>query len=443
MEEKDNLQDVLSELKKVLGDLTKEEKQQVVEKIEKKLGEASGVTSAVFNKGAQVAQSAQSAAKPAVEYYPNTKVPVSGPDSPPPPKPVIPVPAVVKTDRQVPSLVVEKPSPVQVKPSEVPPSAESAPETLPGAPEPPSTPISIPRITPISFKPSASARIAPVAQSSPLAQHTPSAPVPPSVNPPDKVQSVKPAAPRIETESLASLFGPAVPKEPPTAPETKSQYSQTLKSSVQPKKDETAVNAFKPIFRPSVHEQPVEPAAPTAASAAAHAAPEQEKPSVKPSVTAPEEKASPAPVVQATPQIIKSNAAGVMVELPKQSSLSAKEGTLKFACFFPAGQDEQKETFLKNLLDVFKKTSKKPVTPENVLELGIDVISVNWKEIMQKCREKEARVIFLIYADEYDPAEIKNTVLGSGMFFYGIQVSHINRKLTYVDLVIELMLHKG
>ncbi|MBU0951220.1 MAG: hypothetical protein KKH91_00105 [Elusimicrobia bacterium] len=249
MDDKENLQNVLSELKKVLGGLTKEEKEQVVEKIEKKLGEVGSL------------------------FYPNTKVPVSAPD-----------PALKQETQKT---------------------------------------ISIQRITP-----------------------------------------AKPAAPTAGGSS------------------------------------------FKPIFR--------EPA---------------------PSV-------DDVAIAQA-PQIIKSKAEGVVVELPKQTPLpKIQEGMLKFACFYPIGKEDLKEAFISNLVDVFKKTSKKPITPESVLELGVDVFSTEWKDLISKCREKDVKVIFMVHPEGYDPAEIKNKILGAGIFFYSIPAVHINRKLTYVDLVIELILHK-
>ncbi|MFH0807931.1 MAG: hypothetical protein V2A57_05910, partial [Elusimicrobiota bacterium] len=143
------------------------------------------------------------------------------------------------------------------------------------------------------------------------------------------------------------------------------------------------------------------------------------------------------------PQIIKSKAEGVVVELPKQTPLpKIQEGMLKFACFYPIGKEDLKEAFISNLVDVFKKTSKKPITPESVLELGVDVFSTEWKDLISKCREKDVKVIFMVHPEGYDPAEIKNKILGAGIFFYSIPAVHINRKLTYVDLVIELILHK-
>ncbi|OGS19630.1 MAG: hypothetical protein A3J83_04885 [Elusimicrobia bacterium RIFOXYA2_FULL_40_6] len=299
MEDKENLQNVLSELKKVLGDLTKEEKAQVVQKIEKKLGEVNPGLNPLF--------------------YPNTNVPVSGPD----PKPVpISIPRIMPTTIPKPVVQIPKTEPI------IPKS------------EPVAKPIAIPRII--------------------------------SINP--------------EPKAAGSA-------------------------------------SFRPIFR--------EPGAAVVPSA--------QTPSQVPVITQTAQDIAAANV----PQIIKSKAEGVVVELPKPAQLpKIQEGSLKFACFFPTGKEDLKETFIANLIDVFKKTSKKPVTPENVLELGVDVFSIEWKDLINKCREKSVKVIFLVHPEGYDPAEIKNKTLGAGIFFYSIPAVHINRKLTYVDLVIELMLHK-
>jgi len=137
------------------------------------------------------------------------------------------------------------------------------------------------------------------------------------------------------------------------------------------------------------------------------------------------------PVVPAVPQ----------VQPPVETK--TKEEALSFACFYPAGQNDLKDTFAKNLVDVFKKTSKKPGVPECALECGIDILTIDWKQMIDLCREKQVKDIFVIHPDGYDPSEIKNRIQGTGIFFYAIPVTQINRKLTYVDLVIELMLHKG
>ena len=116
------------------------------------------------------------------------------------------------------------------------------------------------------------------------------------------------------------------------------------------------------------------------------------------------------------------------------------ESILKFACFYPVNQNDVKEIFLKNLVEVIRKTTKKPFYLQRVLELAFDPFTTNWEMVAQKCKSEQVETIFLIHPEGFNVLDLKNKFAGLGIGFQSIFITQLSRKITYVDLVIELML---
>ena len=135
----------------------------------------------------------------------------------------------------------------------------------------------------------------------------------------------------------------------------------------------------------------------------------------------------------------------------KQETLSVKqpqpevpEGTivLKTACLYPKGQSQTKDVLINNIVEASKKSSKKPLYLDNVFELEVDPFNANWVEVAKKCVAARIEAVFLIHQIEFDSHGLKDKFGALGIFFTGIFVDSLNKRMTYIDLVIELSLSK-
>ncbi len=126
----------------------------------------------------------------------------------------------------------------------------------------------------------------------------------------------------------------------------------------------------------------------------------------------------------------------------EQKPIISEENLLRCALFYPPGQENSKETFMSNLDEIIRKTSKKPLVPHCIFEEPLETSTANWPEIIKKCQQKNVSAAFLVYSQDYDYSEIKNKFNSAGIFFHGILFSQLNKKITYIDLAVELILSK-
>jgi hypothetical protein len=115
---------------------------------------------------------------------------------------------------------------------------------------------------------------------------------------------------------------------------------------------------------------------------------------------------------------------------------------LNYAIFYPKEKPESNDIFTKNLMDVVKKTSKKPLHFRRVLRAVVDVHTADWETVINKCAESKAQAVFLIHTEKLDTFELKDRLNEMEIFFQALPVSQLDKRITYVDLVIELMLTK-
>ncbi|MBU2567287.1 MAG: hypothetical protein KJ967_00745 [Elusimicrobia bacterium] len=191
--------------------------------------------------------------------------------------------------------------------------------------------------------------------------------------------------------------------------------------------------------------QPVEETQPVAQTADATAGRQQEQKVTTwtPPVSVPGP--TPAPPVSPVPVTAPATVAGVQPseETQEPAPETPVEGQVRFTCFYPVGKENVKDEFIKTLIDVIKKTSKRPLELKDIFDTGVDPFTVNWEELARKCRSKKIEAVFLIHSEGYDPIDLKNKFVALGLFFHAISLGQVARKITYIDLAVELMLrHK-
>ncbi|MFN3966207.1 MAG: hypothetical protein ACK4JE_00710 [Endomicrobiia bacterium] len=126
----------------------------------------------------------------------------------------------------------------------------------------------------------------------------------------------------------------------------------------------------------------------------------------------------------------------------KQEVVVSEENLLRYAYLYSSGEENSKEIFVSNLNEIIKRTSKKPLVLNCVFEETIVPFNVDWNEIIKKCQEKRVNVLFLVCSQDFDYIEIKNKFNSAGILFYVILSSQLNKKITYIDLAVELILSK-
>lgn len=124
---------------------------------------------------------------------------------------------------------------------------------------------------------------------------------------------------------------------------------------------------------------------------------------------------------------------------PVQPVVPSKD-VLRYAVYFTQDQAAGKDLFLKNITEFMQKTSKKLLALEKSEEEQIDVFSVNWEKVMEKAKASGTEAVFLIHPDGFDSVDLKNKFSAYKLLFESVQESKVNKKITYIDLVIELML---
>jgi len=127
----------------------------------------------------------------------------------------------------------------------------------------------------------------------------------------------------------------------------------------------------------------------------------------------------------------------------KEEPIPEDKNLLQYALIYPFGQENPKESFSSNFAEVIKKTVKKPFVPYCVFDEPVNPSDVNWEEIIRKCQDNKINALFLVYSLECDYTKVKDRFNSVGIFFQPIHLSQLNKKMTYVDLAIELILSKG
>jgi hypothetical protein len=258
---------------------------------------------------------------------------------------------------------------------------------------------------------------------------SPPAPVTPPVPATPPAPVTPPAAPPATVTPPAAVTPPApdVPKPPeiPVAKEQSLPPEIPLKGQEIPlvETQETAESPSIKVEEDELRELIPEETAPVLKTQKSAQAPQEGKPAPAPAGKPPE----PVKIDEEKEEI---------EEIPENATM------LDYAIFYPTTNPESSETFRKNLLNVVKKTSKKPLYFRRVMKGAVDIVSAAWEGLIKKCTENKAQAVFLIHTDKFDSYELKNKFTDLGIFFQSIPVSQLERRITYVDMVIELMLAK-
>ncbi|MDI6641269.1 MAG: hypothetical protein QME68_03050 [Elusimicrobiota bacterium] len=121
------------------------------------------------------------------------------------------------------------------------------------------------------------------------------------------------------------------------------------------------------------------------------------------------------------------------------------EELLKIGLLFPVGKFDLRDKFTNNLSDVIKKAAKKTFLPKVVFEQELDlsdITAVNWDEIVKSLFLKKIDATVLICSEKFETATLREKFIGSGIFFQAFTLTQLDRKIPYLDFLIELMLFK-
>jgi hypothetical protein len=117
---------------------------------------------------------------------------------------------------------------------------------------------------------------------------------------------------------------------------------------------------------------------------------------------------------------------------------------INFAFIYPESTTEVKENFINNMSDVIKKTSKKSFYFKCIMEERYENIfnDINWDVLIENCVKENIKVIFIISLEKIDLSQIIDRFNQLGLFVQVLLVPQLSRRITYIDLVIEMMLAK-
>ncbi|MEW6040707.1 MAG: hypothetical protein AB1633_04225, partial [Elusimicrobiota bacterium] len=226
-------------------------------------------------------------------------------------------------------------------------------------------------------------------------------------------------------------------------PPVTQQPQPPVPTSVQPQpiqKEPVPVTPVAGVSVPVTQPAPPAPAVPASVPASPPAA-DSPQPVVQPP-TPPPTLTTPVTIKQVIVAPAPPQPPGAPVQQVQAAPPAASPNAIRFAIYCTKGQVSEKDLFLKTLIDITKKTSKKPLEMEKIIDEEIDVFSVDWEQVIENIKTNGVSVVFLIHPETYDSVDLKNKFGAFKLFFEGIQASKVSKKITYVDLVIELMLAK-
>ena len=74
---------------------------------------------------------------------------------------------------------------------------------------------------------------------------------------------------------------------------------------------------------------------------------------------------------------------------------------LEFAFLYPKSEANAPAIFSTNLGDVVKKTSKKPFYLKKILQGTVNIESIDWDDILEKCKIANVKAVFLVYKEKH------------------------------------------
>ena len=135
----------------------------------------------------------------------------------------------------------------------------------------------------------------------------------------------------------------------------------------------------------------------------------------------------------------------VSPETPTAPESLPTEEFFQIGLLFPPGKFDLRDKFNNNLSDAIKKVTTKDFLPKIVFEQELDLqptTEIMWDEITKNFVQKKIDACVLICSDKYDFVTTQKKFVDSGIFFQAFTLSQLDRKIPYLDFLIELMLFK-
>jgi hypothetical protein len=116
---------------------------------------------------------------------------------------------------------------------------------------------------------------------------------------------------------------------------------------------------------------------------------------------------------------------------------------IDYALIYPVNMEFTKEAFLHNMTEIVMKSIKKKVAIQDVYEKAFHE-GTNWDETLEEIKLKPVKAVFLIYNKDNCPnLDILTEKFSKlSVMFQPIIDAKLNSKIAYIDLAIELMLHR-
>ncbi|MBK8575379.1 MAG: hypothetical protein IPN90_06790 [Elusimicrobia bacterium] len=118
---------------------------------------------------------------------------------------------------------------------------------------------------------------------------------------------------------------------------------------------------------------------------------------------------------------------------------------LRISIFYPAGQEPVMDQFLKTLIDVAQKKSRRPTSFQVALSVPTAISLENSTEWIWKSKTSGSDIFFVILP-EGAGIEILDPLVGeaqaAGLRCFLVPSAEVASKLLYMDLMVELMMFK-
>lgn len=156
------------------------------------------------------------------------------------------------------------------------------------------------------------------------------------------------------------------------------------------------------------------------------------------------------PGVVETPIAVESEQPPVLTSaevLPPAKEQVPSENLLQIALLYPIDKPELKDKFVNNLFEVAKRTSKKPFEVKIALQQEVDLSSIHslasqLDENIKDFVRKKINAVVLISPENFKTNTIQEKFSSAGLYFQSISFEKLDKKITYLDILIELMLQK-
>lgn len=110
-----------------------------------------------------------------------------------------------------------------------------------------------------------------------------------------------------------------------------------------------------------------------------------------------------------------------------------------YAIFYLEYSENNKQKFLNSLNETIKKSTKKNIYLKKIFLKPYN-LSINWDEVLSELKSKSPDVIFFIHSIKFDTGIVVEKFSKLNFPFHTILDTNLDKKITYIDLAIQIML---